>query len=85
MSHVDGNALLGLFEEVFSREISTAIAQCVACRHAGEIARTEAFITSMGAVMRCAECGHELGVIVLANQTVSLRLAGISSLRFGPE
>ena len=84
MSHVDGNALLGLFEEIFSREMSTAIGKCGACGKSGEIARTHAYVTSMGAVMRCDGCGHELGVIVRANQVLSLRLTGLSSLRFGP-
>jgi hypothetical protein len=53
MTHLDGNALAGLFADTLGIEITAAIGRCASCHQIFELARAHAFITAIGAVLRC--------------------------------
>ncbi len=56
MTHLDGNALAGLFADTVGIEITAAIGRCGSCHLVFELARANAFVTAIGAVLRCAHC-----------------------------
>lgn len=78
MTHVDGNALAGTFVEILGIEITEAIGRCRHCGSVYDLARTRAFITAMGAVMRCKDCDAVLAVIVQNPRATVVNLSGLS-------
>jgi len=78
MAHLDGNALAGLFADTLGVEITAAIGRCGACDRISELARAHAFVTAMGAVLRCAHCQGMLAVIVQKPHEVLVNLSGLA-------
>ncbi len=56
---VDGNALAGLFSEIFDVEMTVAAVTCASCGREGEMGSLWAFIESPGFVLRCPSC-HQI-------------------------
>ena len=77
---LDGNAVAGLFQEVFAVEMTTAIATCGGCGGAEAIGATHVF-RGAGIVMRCPRCGHVLATIVEADTRMWMGLGGIRTLQ----
>lgn len=80
MTHLDGNALAGLFADTFGIEITAAIGRCGSCHLLLELARAHAFVTAIGAVLRCAYCQGMLAVIVQKPQEVLVNLSGLTQI-----
>ena len=80
MSHLDGNALAGLFADTLGIEITAAIGRCGSCHRTFELARAHAFVTAMGAVLRCANCQGMLAVIVQKPHEVIVNLSGLAHI-----
>jgi hypothetical protein len=78
MTHLDGNALAGLFDDTLGIELTAAIGRCGSCHRSFELARAHAFVTAIGAVLRCAHCQDVLAVIVQRPQDVLVNLSGLS-------
>lgn len=78
MTHVDGNALAGIFADVLGIESTDAISQCRGCRHRAALARAHAYVTAMGAVARCEACNGVLAVIVRTPTDVHVNLSGLA-------
>lgn len=78
MTHVDGNALAGAFAAILGVEITAAIGRCRGCGSSFNLARTHAFLTDMGAVMRCGECQAVLAVIVETPRESVVNLSGLA-------
>ena len=78
MTHLDGNALAGLFADTLGIEITASIGRCGSCHQVFELARAYAFVTAMGAVLRCAHCQDMLAVIVQKPDEVIVNLSGLA-------
>lgn len=78
MTHLDGNALAGLFADTLGIDITASIGQCGSCHRVCELARAYAFVTAIGAVLRCAHCHGMLAVIVQKPHEVIVNLSGLS-------
>ncbi|MDQ4128438.1 MAG: DUF6510 family protein [Actinomycetota bacterium] len=57
---LDGNAAGGLLGEVFAAEMTTARIACAGCGATGEIGAQMAYLSEVGAVLRCASCDNAL-------------------------
>lgn len=57
---LDGNAAAGILGEVFAFEITTARAACAGCGATGEVGAQMAYISEIGAVIRCSACDQAL-------------------------
>ena len=77
MTHLDGNAVAGLFADTLGMEITASIGRCAGCQRVFELARAHAFVTAMGAVLRCAHCQDMLAVIVQKPHEVIVNLSGL--------
>jgi hypothetical protein len=53
---LDGNALAGVFQELFQHELTTALGTCGACGRIGPLAETSVYVHAPGAVVRCRAC-----------------------------
>jgi predicted RNA-binding Zn-ribbon protein involved in translation (DUF1610 family) len=60
---LDGNAIAGLLQEVFSVEATTATGTCAACGAANAIGAAHVF-RGAGIVIKCPNCGNVLVKIV---------------------
>lgn len=78
MTHLDGNALAGTVADILGVEITTAIGRCGSCHHRFVFARAHAFITAIGAVLRCERCQGVLAVIVRTPREVLVNLSGLA-------
>ena len=81
MNPVDGNALAGPLFELFRVDMTTAESQCLGCHTLDLLARASVFISEMGAVMRCRNCGAVQAVLVDIAGTISLKLPGVALIR----
>ena len=78
MTHLDGNALAGLFADTIGIDMTAATGRCGSCHRLFELARAHAFVTAMGAVLRCAHCQGTLAVIVQKPHEVIVNLSGLA-------
>ncbi|AYJ47018.1 DUF6510 family protein [Rhodococcus sp. P1Y] len=78
MTYVDGNALAGVFAATLGIDITVATGRCRGCGNTSELARTHAFITAMGAVMRCSECQAVLAVVVENPGSALVNMSGLA-------
>ena len=61
---LDGNALAGIFSELFQHELTSARGTCGDCGRVGALAETRVYAQAPGAVVRCPGCEAVLLVIV---------------------
>ncbi|MCI2956895.1 DUF6510 family protein [Agromyces atrinae] len=85
MTRLDGNALAGDLADLFHVDLTTALARCAGCGHAGEIATAVVYASPMGRVMRCSTCDDVLGVFVSADGRTWFGLPGVSSIELSTE
>jgi uncharacterized protein DUF6510 len=71
-SHLDGNAAGGMLRDVFSREMTTALASCRGCGREGALGALLEFGQPMGVILRCPTC--ELAVIRIVRTPGMLRI-----------
>lgn len=84
MDHVDGNALAGAFADIFRRDLSGATARCAGCGTIAPLARALAFVTAMGAVLRCRDCDAVHAVLVDSGGRRLLSMPGVTGLDVAP-
>ena len=78
---VDGNALAGMLQEVFSIEMTVTPTQCAHCGYEGEMGTLLAFICSPGLVLRCPTCESVILRIVSTPRAVYLDARGAAYFR----
>jgi hypothetical protein len=61
---LDGNALAGVFGELFQHELTIARGTCRACGLTGPLAEARVYGQAPGAVVRCRGCSEVLLTIV---------------------
>jgi hypothetical protein len=76
---LDGNAIAGLLQEVFSAEMTTAIGTCGDCGTAGPVGAAHLY-RGAGIVLRCPHCDAVLAKIVRNDSRVWIDLTGIRTL-----
>lgn len=80
IGHVDGNALAGVLTELFRFDATTARARCASCGDLAVLARAMVYGGDQGLVVRCAECGDALMVIVRTPGHTRVQLRGMAWL-----
>ncbi len=77
---LDGNAVAGLLQDVFSVEMTTAIGTCKACGATDRVGALQVF-RGAGIVMRCPHCDNALITIVKDDTRVWIGYAGVRTLQ----
>jgi len=83
-NRLDGNAAAGVLGEIFTFEITPALASCARCGAAGEVGSQMAYVSEIGTVVRCAACDNALIRLVRQDdgaQRYWLDLKGIEYLQ----
>ncbi len=73
---LDGNALAGLFNEIFAVEMTVAPVVCASCGREGEMGSLWAFTESPGFVLRCPACHSIVLRMVLAPEKIYIDARG---------
>ncbi len=82
MEHVDGNAVAGELSEVFSLEITEAVATCAGCGETGALASVYVFEAAMGTVLRCPRCDSVLMRVAHMGDETHMEMRGVRVLRW---
>jgi ribosomal protein S27E len=80
MDALDGNAIAGRLDEVFGRDLTTAIGTCAACGDVGPVAERVVYMRAPGAVVRCRSCGSVLIVLTTIRGINCVDLGGLADL-----
>jgi ribosomal protein S27E len=80
MDALDGNAIGGLLEEIFGREMTTANGTCVTCGATKLVAEAVVYLRAPGTVVRCRSCGAVLMVVTRRDEVNCVDLLGLASL-----
>jgi Family of unknown function (DUF6510) len=83
MDALDGNAIGGLLNEVFGREMTTAVGTCGTCGTTGVVAQTVVYLQAPGTVVRCPACTSVLMVLTRRDQVNCVDLMGLAALETG--
>jgi ribosomal protein S27E len=75
MMHLDGNALAGIFAELFGEEMTAARRRCAGCREIHAIGEHRMY-ESAGYVLRCPGCGDLAATIVTLGGGYAVTLRG---------
>lgn len=78
--HLDGNAAGGVLRDVFSRDVTAALASCRGCGKEGAVGTLLEFGQPMGVILRCPTCDTAVIRIVLAPATLCIDFTGIRLL-----
>jgi hypothetical protein len=78
---LDGNAVAGLLEEIFSVEMTASPTECNNCGRQGELATLLAFTQAPGIVLRCPACESVMVRIVQTPGAIYLDARGTAYLR----
>jgi hypothetical protein len=76
---LDGNAVAGLLQEVFTAEVTTAVGTCAGCGAAGAVGAVHVYMAA-GAVLRCPHCEAVLMKIVTDGSRIWVDLRGVRTL-----
>lgn len=63
--HTDANAIAGLLEEIFARDVTAAERVCQSCRTRSQIG-AHLLYTGSGLVMRCPAC-HDVAATIVTH------------------
>ena len=80
-THLDGNAAAGALSEIFTVDITAAIARCAGCSQTGPFADTHLYVDAPGLVARCPGCDAVLLRVVTTPTDTYLDLRGLTYLR----
>jgi hypothetical protein len=78
---LDGNAVGGLFDDIFGVDMTASPTTCVHCGRSGDLATLLAFTQSPGVVLRCPTCESVLIRIVQTPDAIYLDARGTTYLR----
>jgi uncharacterized protein DUF6510 len=77
---LDGNAAGGILRDVFTHEMTAALASCAGCGTAGPIGALLEYGQPMGIVLRCPRCDTPVLRIVRTPGLLRLDLSGLTLL-----
>jgi hypothetical protein len=75
---LDGNAAAGLLDQLFTFEITAAVATCNGCGHETAVGALDVYDQQMGAVLRCPGCD---GLMLSATRIRGVWRVDLSGLR----
>jgi hypothetical protein len=75
---LDGNALAGALGELFTVDLTAALARCGGCHQAGPVAELSVWANAPGMVGRCPHCDQVLIRLVRGPGRAWLDLRGLS-------
>jgi hypothetical protein len=76
---LDGNAIAGVLSQVFTAEMTTAIAKCGHCGASEMLGALHAY-QGAGVVLRCPQCDDALVKVVWGDARVWISFAGVQTL-----
>ena len=79
-ARLDCNAVAGLLQEIFGREMTLARGVCGACRAPSVLAELHVYTRAPGIVVRCPSCSAVLMCVVEAPGRTWVDLSGLSVL-----
>jgi hypothetical protein len=82
MEHLDGNAAAGELSEVFTLDVTTAVATCAGCGMIGPLAEAMVYEAGMGTVLRCRGCDAVLLRYARGGGELRLEMRGIRLLEW---
>ncbi len=74
---LDGNAVGGLLQEIFAREMTTAGGSCASCGRVELLGALVVHANAPGTVVRCPHCGDVVMRIARSEQRCWLDLRGL--------
>ena len=77
---LDGNAAGGVLREVFTHEMTAALATCAGCGTMGPVGALLEYGHRMGIVLRCPECDTPVLRIATTHGVFHLDLSGLMLL-----
>jgi hypothetical protein len=80
MDALDGNAIAGQLEEIFGRDVTTAIGTCASCGAVGRVAEFVVYLEAPGTVARCRSCRAVLMVVATIREVSCVDLRGLVDL-----
>ena len=80
MIHVDGNAIAGVLEQVFGRDMTVASGRCRGCGAEREVGAFYVY-RAAGIVVRCPDCDAVLMRIVEGRDRVWVDAAGLTTMQ----
>ena len=80
MDALDGNAIAGLLQDVFSSEMTTATGTCATCGAASVLGEVVVYLQAPGTVVRCPVCGNIMMVFVRRQVITCVDLSGVAAL-----
>jgi hypothetical protein len=78
-THLDGNALAGLLDEAFGREMTTLIGCCAGCGATNALGALLAYRAGLGDVLRCPACS--IALVIITHRPDGTRIS-LASLRW---
>jgi uncharacterized protein DUF6510 len=80
MDALDGNAIAGLLQDVFGREMTTAAGVCAHCGATHQWGEQRVYLRGPGTVVRCKSCGSLVAVVVQIRGRHCVDLRGFADL-----
>jgi hypothetical protein len=80
MTHLDGNAAAGPLSDIFTHEVTTAVATCGSCGNTGPLGAAMLYGEAMGTIVRCAACEAVLLRFAETPRGIRLDMRGIGVL-----
>ena len=78
---LDGNAVGGMFYEIFGAEMTTAPAECANCGNVAQMGEMLAFTQAPGTVLRCPVCETVMMRIVETDRAIFMDARGAVYVR----
>lgn len=79
MNHVDGNAIAGVLEDIFGRDVTAVWGSCVGCGARREVGALHVY-RAAGIVVRCPDCDAVLMRIVVGRERTWLDVRGLAAM-----
>ena len=80
---LDGNAVAGRLEQIFGRDMTTAVTRCAGCASETQMGGLMAFTRGPGVVLRCPTCQAAVARIVETTSAIYLDARGAAYVRMG--
>lgn len=78
---MDGNAVAGRLEDIFGRDMTTALTRCAGCANQAQMGALMAFMRGPGIVLRCPHCEAVIARIVQTGTNVYFDARGALYVR----
>jgi Family of unknown function (DUF6510) len=80
MTHLDGNAIAGMLEELFGRDMTVVFSRCNVCGAQREVGALYVY-RAAGIVVRCPDCDNVLVRIVEGRDRTWFDASGLATMQ----